>query len=170
MTSLALVKYEGLGNDFLILIDRSGDAPISPSITIALCDRHRGLGADGLIRIFESESGESLCFELRNADGSVAETSGNGLRCAALAAVDDGLTVTNAVALETLAGPVHAEVGERHAGEVEIRVTMGAAVVAEVDTPMPRRRAFHVNVGNPHLVLLGDPADQVDLAAVGPGL
>ncbi len=170
MTPLSLVKYEGLGNDFLIVIDRLGDAPISASIAVALCDRHRGIGADGLIRLSESETGESLCFELRNADGSVAETSGNGLRCAALAAVDEGLTVTRAFPLETIAGPVHAELGARHAGEVEVRVTMGSAVVGEIDAPIANRRAFHVNVGNPHLVLLGERSDDVDLAAVGPGL
>jgi diaminopimelate epimerase len=168
--SLSLVKYEGSGNDFLIIIDRAGDAPFSPAIAKALCDRHRGLGADGLIRLSESETGESLCFELLNADGSVAETSGNGLRCAALAAVDSGLTVTNTFPLETLIGPSIAKVGDRGGLEVLVKVTMGQAVVAEIPTPVGERRAFHVNTGNPHLVLLGERSDDLDLTTIGPSL
>ena len=58
MATIEVVKYEGLGNDFLIVLDRQGDAPYSPEIAVALCDRHRGLGADGLIRLSESETGE----------------------------------------------------------------------------------------------------------------
>jgi diaminopimelate epimerase len=158
---LSLMKYEALGNDFLILIDRAGDAAFTPAVAVAVCDRHRGLGADGLIRLSESETGEMFCFELLNADGSVAETSGNGLRCAALAAVDAGLTVT---------GVAMAHVGDRHAPEVEVRVTMGHATVAEIPTPLGERRAFHVNTGNPHLVLIGERIDDVDLSAVGPSL
>jgi diaminopimelate epimerase len=167
---LTLVKYEALGNDFLIFIDRAGDAPITAATAVALCNRHRGLGADGLVRLSESETGESLCFELRNADGSIAETSGNGLRCAGLAALDAGLTVTSTFPLETVGGVAIVTVGDRRAPEVEVRVTMGHATVAEVPTPVGERRAFHVNTGNPHLVLLGEGIDDVDLATVGPSL
>ena len=168
MPTLSLMKYEALGNDFLILVDRAGDAAFTPTAAVALCDRHRGIGADGLIRLSESETGEMFCFELLNADGSVAETSGNGLRCAALAAVDAGLTVTGEFPLETIAGVAIARVGERRGPEVDVRVTMGHATVAEIPTPLGERRAFHVNTGNPHLVLIGEHVDDVDMSTVGP--
>ncbi len=94
MTSLTLAKHHGLGNDFLILLDLDATTPIDAAVARALCDRHRGIGADGLIRATRPDPADdsaALTFELRNADGSPAEMSGNGLRCLAHAALDAGL-------------------------------------------------------------------------------
>jgi diaminopimelate epimerase len=170
VAELEIVKYEALGNDFLLVIDRRGDTPIGPKLAAALCDRHRGIGADGVIRLSESETGEALVFELTNADGSLAETSGNGLRCAALAAWDSGLAASTTLALETTGGTAIAEVGRRSFAHAEVRVTMGHAAVTEIPSPLDGRRAFGVRTGNPHLVLLGGAIDEVDLRTVGPQL
>jgi diaminopimelate epimerase len=82
---MQLAKLHGLGNDFLVLVDMDDVTPIDAGLAIALCDRRRGLGADGLIRVSPGTDGADVTMTLRNADGSLAEMSGNGIRCLALA-------------------------------------------------------------------------------------
>ncbi len=83
---------------------RGDVAARSPSSSAALCHRHRGVGADGVIRVFGGKDGADLAMELRNADGGPAETSGNGLRCLAQAAVDAGLVAPHSFTVWTAAG------------------------------------------------------------------
>ena len=98
MNVLTLSKHHGLGNDFLVLLDLADRTPIDAELARAVCDRRRGVGADGLIRATDCGDGGPagdepvalLSFELRNADGSEAEMSGNGMRCLAQAALDAG--------------------------------------------------------------------------------
>ena len=75
---MRLEKYQGLGNDFLILLDDEGTQPVDEATARALCDRHLGLGADGVIRATRADpaTGAQAAMTLRNADGSPAETSG----------------------------------------------------------------------------------------------
>lgn len=183
-TTLMLTKYHGLGNDFLVLVDPERSAPYDAATVAAVCDRHRGIGADGVLRLSLPRAGGDVAMELRNADGSEAETSGNGLRCAILAAAHAGMLPPGAfagaaVAVETKAGPALGRLlrsgsadGPGSAGPVaEVSVAMGEAVVEVVDpSPVVECRALHVDVGNPHLVLLADVAVDLDLAAVGPML
>ncbi len=96
-----LRKYHGLGNDFLVLVDPDGKEPVDGALARAVCDRHRGAGADGLIRL----SANPLTMELYNADGGRAETSGNGLRCVARAVLDAGLDDGPELTVHTDAGP-----------------------------------------------------------------
>jgi diaminopimelate epimerase len=163
-------KYEAIGNDFLILVDWDREERFDAELAAALCDRHRGVGADGLIRLSAPGGGGSLRMDLLNADGSPAETSGNGLRCALLCARDDGLVKPGELLVETAAGVVPAEIdavqGEDH--ESTIRVGMGIArVETQHDSPLAGRRAFAVDVGNPHLVLIGETTEGVDLVVLG---
>src|SRR3546814_12653698 len=91
---MRLTKHHGLGNDFLVLLDLDGIRPVSPQDAVALCDRRRGIGADGLMRVTagtDGADGADVTMRLLNADGSVAEMSGNGLRCLAQAVVQAGL-------------------------------------------------------------------------------
>jgi diaminopimelate epimerase len=162
MTTVRLEKFEAIGNDFLISIDAG---PIGPELVVALCDRHFGIGADGFIAI-DRRAAAVFGFSLRNADGSVAETSGNGLRCAALAARRAG--APSELVLETDAGPVEAHVVAGADGRALVTVTMPiAAVEANVSSPLAGWSAARVNVGNPHLVLFGADAASVDLVALG---
>ena len=144
---LRLSKHHGLGNDFLIRLD----ADVDGSMARALCDRRTGVGADGLISVVGSR------WVLFNADGSRAESSGNGLRCAAQAVARakgvSGLDVT----FETDAGPRRVSLH----GDVA-RVEMGRVTIRRLGD-----READVEVGNPHLVLLVDDPSTVDLLALG---
>jgi diaminopimelate epimerase len=86
-------KHEGAGNDFLVVLDPDDTLRLSVGQVRLLCDRRRGIGADGIIRVGPGRDGCDLSMELRNADGGEAEMSGNGIRCLAQAAVDAGLVV-----------------------------------------------------------------------------
>jgi len=181
---MRLTKHHGLGNDFLVLLDRDGDRPITPELVRALCDRHRGIGADGLIRAVPGDetSGVDAVMELRNADGSRAEMSGNGIRCLAQALLLAGWAEAPAVHVATDAGlrtiTVHRRVDRSTA---LLEVDMGA-VRLDGDAGEwiggPLRRASWANMGNPHLVIevevegsIDGDGDQlaaaVDLVALG---
>ncbi|MBV9661458.1 MAG: hypothetical protein JO337_09900, partial [Acidimicrobiales bacterium] len=96
-SELELIKLHGLGNDFLVVLGgETADLPGGPGPAKALCDRHTGVGADGLIVGGRLDGGRDtsadavISFRLWNADGSEAEMSGNGVRCLAHAALDAG--------------------------------------------------------------------------------
>jgi diaminopimelate epimerase len=155
-----LRKYHGLGNDFLILVDPDAKQPVDGELARAVCDRHRGVGADGLIRV----TADPLSMELFNADGSRAETSGNGLRCVALAVVDAGLEPGPEMSVLTDAGWRDLVVHD----DGLVSADMGAAVIDGRD----------VDLGNPHevvfveqLTVVSGPREGVNVEYVsfGPG-
>jgi diaminopimelate epimerase len=151
-----LHKHHALGNDFLIRLD--GD--VTPELARAACDRRRGVGADGLISVVSQGAGASrqaLRWTLYNADGSRAESSGNGLRCAAQAvARSRGVTAVDIV-FDTDAGPRRVQL-DGDGGTVE----MGAVAIDRVGD-----LGAEVSTGNPHLVLRVADVDAVDLLALG---
>ncbi|MHB1583453.1 MAG: diaminopimelate epimerase [Acidimicrobiales bacterium] len=162
-------KHEGAGNDFLVLVDRGGRFALGDAEVRALCDRHRGIGADGVIVVRLGSAGAEVTMELRNADGGRAEMSGNGIRCLAQAAVDAGLVGSGRFTVATDAGlrTVEYRPAERP-GSAWASVAMGEVVVGEEEPqPVEGRRARRVDVGNPHLVLLGPDPDAVDVATIG---
>lgn len=205
MSTIELVKLHGLGNDFLVALDPSAaddaagelaargsrlatSAALDPlgRLAAVLCARHTGLGADGLLVARAPATGGDVRMELRNADGREAETSGNGLRCLALALLDEGLVDGPDVAVETRAGLRTVSLVARSApGAAELTVEMGRLEVTELaavaagspageapgDAPgsagFERWRAWSVTAGNPHLVLLAPNLDEVDISAIG---
>ncbi len=167
MTPISLAKLHGAGNDFLVLADRraSAGASLTPDLVRAICDRHRGIGADGLIRASEPEAGGDIKMMLWNADGSRAETSGNGLRCFVLAALHSRLVSGPTVLVETDAGVRRVEVQDVD-GQPVISVEMGKVVLGpglSVDGLRGRR----ASVGNPHLVLVNRSLRPADIVAIG---
>jgi len=154
---MRLSKHHGLGNDFLVLLDLDGVHPITPEQAVALCDRHTGIGADGVLRVTAGTNGARVTMRLLNADGSVAEMSGNGIRCLAQAVFQAGLAAPPVLTVATDAGvrtvTVLARQGPR---SHRLSVDMGQAKVVG---PQPEwvegevLRAAHVEVGNPHVVL-----------------
>jgi len=177
VTTVALLKYHGLGNDFLVALDPTtlpGDGEVDPRLVRAACDRHRGFGADGFIAARPAAAGGEFAMELHNADGGRAETSGNGLRCLALALFDEGLAGEE-MTIETDAGPRRCAVGARSQGGcADVRAEMGGVVLeGEQEAPAGldgRWRAFAATTGNPHLVLLRERSATIDLASLGPVL
>jgi diaminopimelate epimerase len=158
-----LSKHHGLGNDFLIIF---ADVEDPAGLARRLCHRRLGLGADGLV-VARSGSGDAdLVMQLRNADGSRAEMSGNGIRCLAQAEARRRQTDTVDLRIATDAGlrAVAVRPGPDPA-TVTVRVDMGPAKVRLLDGPSPGRAA-EVDMGNPHLVLLDD-GERLDPEALG---
>ena len=105
MTHRSLSKYHATGNDFLVLHAPDDDG-VSDAMVIALCDRHTGIGADGLLTIGAPRSeGADCSFRLQNADGREAEMSGNGIRCLVAAVRRATHATWRELSVITLAGP-----------------------------------------------------------------
>ncbi len=170
--TLEVGKYHGLGNDFLVVLGPSVD--IGPGLARALCDRHRGIGADGLVLglLLAPDGGSAMSFRLWNADGSEAEMSGNGMRCLAHAALDAGWVRSGTrFEVSTPAGLRGVLVEARGPSTAWAEVEMGTPVaLGGGDCCNVDHGQLQVTVGNPHLVVAGaDPAG-VDVGFLGPAL
>src|SRR5437762_3537087 len=97
---MRFAKYHGTGNDFVMIEDLEDELELSEAVIAAICDRHRGVGADGLIRIVRGD-GVDFFMDYANADGHVAEMCGNGIRCLAKYAFDRGLTTATELDVAT---------------------------------------------------------------------
>jgi diaminopimelate epimerase len=171
MTTLSLTKHHGLGNDFLVLLDLDDAQPLTADVARAVCDRHRGIGADGIIRATRpapdcDPEGAVLRFELHNADGTEAEMSGNGMRCLAQAAFGAGLvSAGQAFVVLAPAGPRTVTLVPTEApGMIWASVEMGTPVVAVSTAVTPHR--LRVGMGNPHMVILQPDPASVSTVAV----
>jgi diaminopimelate epimerase len=168
---LRLSKHQGAGNDFLVLVDLDDRQGLSGDQVRDLCDRRFGVGADGVIRILAGTGGADLTMELTNADGSIAEMSGNGMRCLAQAAVRAGLVRPPVFTVATLGGLRTVEFTTDSQGTDRATVEMGPARLEPERPPDPTgHRARLVDVGNPHLVLLVDDPAGTDVTGRGTAL
>lgn len=187
--NLRLIKYHGLGNDFLLLDRLEPGPPVTGETVRAACDRRRGIGADGLIVVLPGSGGADLAMELYNADGSRAEMSGNGIRCLALFAHQAGLVDGRSFVVATDAGPrsvsivagggpgpalVSVDMGEVRVGpaDEQVRVAGGAGGSVGAGRAGGARawRGRLVDAGNPHLVLVEDDLEHLALDDLGPAL
>jgi diaminopimelate epimerase len=163
---MRFAKLHGLGNDFLLLDLREGGEALPARRALELCDRHRGVGGDGVLTLLPG--GRML---VQNADGSVPEMCGNGARCAALWIATEGCTrpATARVDLMTDAGPrpCVVEAGEARRGLVE--VDMGTALI-EPARRISRWQAVPVSMGNPHRVVFVESGAAALARESGPGL
>jgi len=182
MTS-RLTKHHGLGNDFLVLLGTGAElAAIGPDHAVRWCDRHTGVGADGLLLGVTDEPDADLRMTLYNADGSRAEMSGNGIRCLAQAEVDRRGTREAELRIVTDGGPRTVSVRPGpDAVSVIAAVDMGPALAGpeadrppagEIDDPIALAaepiKSVTIDLGNPHLVLLVDDPAKVDVHRAGP--
>ena len=170
---MQLTKHHGLGNDFLVLVDLELGTPLDSDLARALCDRRRGVGADGLIRVGPAAGQADVTMVLRNADGTRAEMSGNGIRCL-------GQAVARSRGLDTLDLVVATDAGLRglevrpgpHPDTAWVGVDMGPARPGPAVSPLAgvidATKVATVDMGNPHLVLLVDDPADTDLAVLGP--
>ncbi len=170
MPFLSLTKHHALGNDFLVLLDPMEEDPTT--LARRLCDRRRGIGADGLL-LGSLAEGYAARMTLFNADGSRAEMSGNGIRCFAQA-LADRFGNTDPQRILTDAGERLVEFVDGDVrGTVHCTVDMGeVAPLAEPDgwhllEADPLRPVEHLSVGNPHAVVGVEDVAVVDLARLG---
>ncbi|GAB3464197.1 diaminopimelate epimerase [Actinophytocola sediminis] len=159
---IPFVKGHGTENDFVLLPDPESALDLTPARVRAVCDRRAGLGADGVLRVVRAEG--TWFMDYRNADGSVAEMCGNGVRVFARYLLDEGLVSTREFTIGTRAGERGVRIDDRGA----VTVDMGRArVFGESVATIGERRfpGVAVDVGNPHLVCRVDRLDDLDLSA-----
>ena len=171
MTTLNFAKGHGTLNDFVLVLDADDHHPLDAETVRWLCDRRAGIGGDGLLRAVKAASvpewdgDPTLWFmDYRNADGSIAEMCGNGLRVFVRHLLELGLVAPGAVQIATRAGLRTAWPQP----DGRITVDVGRATVVDqptwVDIAGRRCRAITVDVGNPHAVVV--LADQLALAGL----
>lgn len=167
---MRFAKWQGLGNDYLVVDDdQAHEAALDGELARAICDRHFGVGGDGILVLGKSDVADAR-MRIFNPDGSMAEMCGNGIRMAARYLLDRGHVDQPAMSIETAGGVVYPRVDD----DAQVSVDMGIVRTDEpldvtVDVPggpqtFHGRKAF---VGNPHFVVQRDP-DTIDLATVGP--
>jgi diaminopimelate epimerase len=186
---LEISKYHGTGNDFVFLEDLDDRSPLDPALVAALCNRHTGVGADGVIRVVAGSGGSDFFMDYRNADGSLAEMCGNGVRCLGKLVFDRGLTSRTELEVDTRNGVRHLSLDVRDGVVAEVTVGMGPPSFRRSEIPMSGPgdgsflsepfelgdgrtvKASALSMGNPHLVLFieGDPADE-PVRELGPRL
>jgi diaminopimelate epimerase len=189
MDELRFWKYHGTGNDFVMLEDLDDARPLTAELVAALCDRHLGVGADGVIRVIRGpERGTDFFMDYRNADGSLAEMCGNGIRCLGRFVVDRGHTTATRLDVGTRDGTKHLRLDVADGTARSVTVGMGPPALWRGALPMlgPAQEQFlaepfevdgrtfkasAVSMGNPHLVLFveRDPAE-IDVHGIGPSI
>lgn len=132
---MRFTKMHGLGNDFILVAPAQGDGEDYGKISARLCDRHTGIGADGLVLILPSDEAD---FRMRifNADGSEPEMCGNAIRCFAKYVYERGLTSETDLTVETLAGLIKPSILLEDGAVAGVRVDMGKPQVNRADIPM----------------------------------
>ena len=152
---MRFAKMHGLGNDFVLLDlrEQAAAAPLSAQRASELCERHTGIGADGVLTLLPGDR-----FLIQNADGSVPEMCGNGARCAALWIATSGCVRPgrSRVTLRTDAGPRPCTVEASTPMQGSVEVEMGVAEVGEERHIAAELVAVPVSVGNPHRVVFSD--------------
>ena len=162
-------KWQALGNDYVIVEAADLPAPLRPPVVRALCDRHTGIGADGVLVLSPPDApGFVARLRIHNPDGSEAELSGNGARQAILYLRRAGWTDAAEFAIQTAAGPIRPTI----LSETTCRVDMGRAVLGEPGEA-GGFRFRHVTIGNPQTAIrvasLPD-LEALDLPAIGPSI
>lgn len=177
-------KYHGLGNDFILIDNRHQSEPIiSQAQAVKMCDRHLGIGADGVIFVLPGQAGTDYTMRIFNSDGSEPQMCGNGIRCfAKFIAQLEGKTTPTSYQIHTLAGVIKPEITAN--GEVtvdmgkprllaqEIPTTLGGAdqQVIEQALEVANKNWFVtcVSMGNPHCLTFVDQVANIALEQIGP--
>jgi diaminopimelate epimerase len=179
-------KMHGLGNDFILVNGFREDAAAVVKNARKLCDRHLGIGADGVILALPSDKSD-IKMRVINSDGSEAPMCGNGIRCFARYVFTRGIVPKTKMTVETLAGIMKPEIIIIDDVIEAIKVDMGQYSLLKKDVPvlgLPDEDALEleieandqkyvatgVSMGNPHCVIFVDDADSVPLEKVGPVL
>lgn len=183
-------KMHGLGNDFIMINDLKEQIDDYKNLAKKLCDRHFGIGADGIILIQNSQK-DKADFKMRifNPDGSEAEMCGNGIRCFAHYLHINDLTNKKSLTIDTLAGLIKPEIIEYGPYQSTVKVNMGkpdyslerlhidqklidANIKKLFNYPLEVEGKEYiingVSTGNPHVVIYVDNLDQINVKKIGP--
>lgn len=179
---MQFTKYNGLGNDFVFVNTFKQPLQNPSRAAKILCDRRRGIGADGLILIGPSAVND-VRMRVINADGSEAQMCGNASRCVPFFVREQGILSKSELTLETLAGPIHTKIMDEAHRLVTVdmgvpRLLRGQIPMAgdpadfAIDIPlqMPGDVVYGtaVSMGNPHFVMFGPDAEHVPVEVYGP--
>jgi diaminopimelate epimerase len=166
---MRFVKGHGTENDFVILPDPDGSLELTPALVAAICDRRAGVGADGVLRVVRSKAlgydcGPEWFMDYRNADGSIAEMCGNGVRVFARYLVEAELAIPGDLTIGTRGGVRAVRLGPSG----DVTVDMGAPAVLGESRAVMRGRSYEglgVSMGNPHLACaITEPVAGLDLS------
>jgi diaminopimelate epimerase len=182
--AIAFTKYQGLGNDFILIDNRSSPEPLlTTQQAEQLCDRHFGIGADGVIFALPGQDGTDYTMRIYNSDGSEPEMCGNGIRCMARFIADlEGDDAKSVYKIHTLAGlitpsltqdgQVRVDMGEPRLSAVEIPTTLSDANQQAIAQPLEVAgqtwTVSCVSMGNPHCITFVDNVAAIDLEKIGP--
>ena len=182
---MRFVKAHGAGNDFVLIEDLDDSLRPNAAFVAAVCDRHFGVGADGLIRITRARSADFF-MDYYNADGEVAEMCGNGIRCLAKYVADRGMWAGAELVVDTRDGVKRMTLERDASGAVSrVRVDMGAPILDRAEIPMSGSgdplheqlavagqdlEAACVSMGNPHAVVFVDDLAGIPFETLGPAL
>jgi len=180
---MKFTKMHGLGNDF-ILFDHIGKSGIEFSrLANNLCDRHQGIGADGILLVEDSLVAD-IKMRVINADGSEAEMCGNGIRCFAKYVYERGIVKKETITVETMAGIIEPEILLKNGHIESVRVNMGKPKFNRADIPMLGEGSEVVNgkielegeilyitsllMGVPHTMVFVENANNAPVTTLGP--
>ncbi|MBX7256976.1 MAG: diaminopimelate epimerase [Candidatus Hydrogenedentes bacterium] len=182
--NIEFTKLHGLGNDYLFIEDAKHRIDDPAELSRKMSHRHLGAGADGIILILPGQKGGEFAMRIFNADGSEAETCGNGIRCFAKYVYERKMTDKTDFVIETLGGPNRVTLTVDNGVVTRVRSNMGIPRFDRAEIPMiggPGRvieedldvdgtimKVTCANVGNPHAVFFVEDATAVPLAQIGP--
>lgn len=176
---MRFAKYQGIGNDFIMIADPENRLELRPELVRRLADRRFGIGGDGVIRVAPGDGTADFFMDYVNSDGSIGEMCGNGIRCLALFARAEGLTDADSIRVGTRAGlktvtvvdgGVRVDMGPPIFKPEEIPVKWSGedALHAKIDLDGEMIEAACVSMGNPHAVLFVDDPATSPVATLGP--
>lgn len=181
--AIEFTKYHGLGNDFILIDNRLSSAPLlSPKQAQTLCDRHFGIGADGVIFVLPGVNGTDYSMRIFNSDGSEPEMCGNGIRCLAAFLAELEGDFRHKYRIHTLAGTIVPELMPD--GQVKVDMGIPLLLAGEIPTTLcpagekvinrPLEVAGKVwevtcvSMGNPHCVTFVEDVAAIPLETIGP--
>jgi diaminopimelate epimerase len=182
---IAFTKYQGLGNDFILIDNRHTDEPlINPEIAVAMCDRHFGIGADGVIFALPPQQDTDYTMRIFNSDGSEPEMCGNGIRCLGrfIARLEGTGEIGKTYRIHTLAGTMSPRLEENEqitvdmgvprllAGEIPTTLVSAneKAIAQPLDIDGKTWSVTCVSMGNPHCITFVEDVAAIPLETLGP--
>jgi diaminopimelate epimerase len=184
LNRLEYVRSHGLGNDYLVVDGATFGVKLTPEHVVRICDRHTGVGSDGILEVCAPPAGFDAAVRIYNPDGSEAEKSGNGVRIFAKFCLDHGYVPPDqSIKIHTLGGAVEAHPLLREKHRTMLRVSMGRVSFRCADLPMTgadewvereldvgdrKLKATCLSVGNPHAVIFDAPHDEAFARKYGP--